>query len=261
MPGGPATGQTARQIAGAAGAAWMGPLGALAGPIIGGLFGRSGQDAANRANLQIARENRAWQERMSNTAYQRSAADLSAAGLNRILAIGKPASTPAGNIATMQNKNAKLQEGIQAGVSTAIQAKQTMQNIKESNSRIDLQSAQAQQATAQALATGASAQLSAAQTLESDHRAQNLLLQRAGIRTQNEILKLDREIRDLRIPGMTAEADLWRWLASNNVDEIAKIIPGAGTLLGNVLRMAIIYLRNPGATTPGGVGDRFRRKN
>lgn len=88
-----------------------GGIGAL-GSVAGGLLGKSGQEAANAANLQIARENREWQERMSNTAYQRSAADLEAAGLNRILALGKPASTPAGNIATMQNPNAPLASGV-----------------------------------------------------------------------------------------------------------------------------------------------------
>ena len=96
------------------GTAGMGPI---AGQLIGGgigflskLFGarsaRKGQEATNAANLQIARENRAFQERMSNTAYQRASQDLQAAGLNRILALGKPASTPAGNVATMQNPKA-----------------------------------------------------------------------------------------------------------------------------------------------------------
>lgn len=81
--------------------------------LLGGLFGKSGQKSANAANLQIARENREWQERMSNTAYQRAAQDLQAAGLNRILALGKPASTPSGNIATMQNENAPIQTALQ----------------------------------------------------------------------------------------------------------------------------------------------------
>lgn len=82
------------------------------GQLLGGLLGKSGQKEANQTNLQIARENRAWQEQMSNTAYQRATLDLEKAGLNRILALGKPASTPAGNIATFQNENAPLQQGI-----------------------------------------------------------------------------------------------------------------------------------------------------
>jgi len=74
--------------------------------VIGGLFGSSGQSSANRANLKIAREQMAFQERMSSTAHQRAAKDLEAAGLNRILALGKPASTPPGASAKMENKNA-----------------------------------------------------------------------------------------------------------------------------------------------------------
>lgn len=100
-----------------------GPIGGLLGNVVGGLFGRSGQSAANRANLKIARENREWQERMSNTAYSRAAKDLDAAGLNRILALGSPASTPAGNIATMQNEEAPLGEGIKTGTALALTAK------------------------------------------------------------------------------------------------------------------------------------------
>uniref|UniRef100_UPI004047ACDF hypothetical protein n=1 Tax=Shewanella sp. TaxID=50422 RepID=UPI004047ACDF len=103
--------------------AWVATAAPLVGDVIGGLFGRSGQNSANEANLQIARENREWQERMSSTAYQRAAKDLEAAGLNRILALGGPSSTPAGNTATMLNKEAPLQEGISKGVSTALQAK------------------------------------------------------------------------------------------------------------------------------------------
>lgn len=87
---------------GTAASALGGLMSAVPG-IIGGALGYRGQRDANRRNLEIAREQMAFQERMSSTAYQRAAKDLEAAGLNRILALGSPASSPGGALATMQN--------------------------------------------------------------------------------------------------------------------------------------------------------------
>ena len=128
-----------------------GALGSIAGSVIGGLFGMAGQSSANQANLELAREDREWKERMSNTAHQREVKDLREAGLNPILSAtgGSGAYTPSGTVIAQENEMAPLAEGIQNAISTAFsyadldnKIHQTDINEKSVNSQNKLNDAQ-----------------------------------------------------------------------------------------------------------------------
>ncbi|AZL82876.1 DNA pilot protein [Apis mellifera associated microvirus 32] len=110
-------------------AALIGAGAGLLGGVLTNVANAKMQRDANDANIAMAREQMAFQERMANTAHQREVADLRAAGLNPILSATRGgASAPSG--ASGSSQAARMENVLGSSVSSALDSARLENDLK-----------------------------------------------------------------------------------------------------------------------------------
>lgn len=196
------------------------PWWAAGAAVLGGVVSGLGQRDANRNNVDLSKDQMAFQERMSNTAVERRQADLKKSGINPLLAGRYDATTPPGAMPTMGNVGAAAVEGARGGAESG-------KNVRQAG-LLKVQKQNVLQDTALKLQQANLAQSNAALADT----------QTAGLNPTSafELKKYEAQAAKLGLPKKMDEASLYQWAEKQDMKGLLHAIQVLGPAAGNILK-------------------------
>jgi len=143
------------------------------------------QSDANKTNMQIAQNQMDFQQRNSDTGYQRAVKDLKLAGLNPMLAYSQgPASTPSGATTTVApTVTPETAKAATMGAQTMLNQQSTKADVELKSAQVTTQAEQQKLLAAQKLQSEAAAARDASQTYKPEEFSKYVASQ---IKSNNE---------------------------------------------------------------------------
>lgn len=204
---------------------FLAPIGGWIAKNALGLLGAAGGFVSNRSARAAADRSMAFSERMSSTAAQRSVKDYAEAGLNPALAYDRPASSPGGSVAQVEDAVGK---GISSGMQARAMKEQlelVKQQVRKTENEADVAAGQKVITEAQSAPWQTRGEGSLQDEFVKSERARLQFQYKAQPHQLNQLKALS-ELSGAQVPGAQAEAELWRKL-----DQLGPMMKGLLPLL------------------------------